>query len=164
MPTPPTLSRRSFLGGRKRNSDAIRPPWSPSEDVFTDQCRRCGDCISACETGVLIKGSGGFPEADFSRAGCTFCEQCNTACGDRILTKQHERWKILPQISQQCLARNQIHCRTCQELCEVEAIRFELVPGGVALPEIDLSLCSGCGECVADCPVEAIKMKKAVDK
>ena len=44
----------------------------------------------------------------------------------------------------------------CGESCEVRAIRFRQVPGGVALPEIDDAACTGCGACLASCPTSAI--------
>ncbi|WP_461534675.1 ferredoxin-type protein NapF [Spongorhabdus nitratireducens] len=156
-----TVSRRSLLRGRLRNSDAIRPPWSPEEDVFTDLCRRCGDCVAACETGLLINGSGGFPEADFKRAGCSFCEQCVTACSHKVLdATTGEPWSIIAQIKDTCLAANGVHCRTCQDQCEPEAISFQLQPGGIAQPSIDVSSCTGCGECISGCPVTAIEMQR----
>ena len=37
------------------------------------------------------------------------------------------------------------------------AIRFPLVAGGVPRPEIDTGACTGCGACVAPCPVNAIE-------
>ncbi len=155
-----TLSRRSFLRGRARQIDAFRPPWSPAEDVFTDECRRCGDCIAVCETGLLIKGSGGFPEADFSKAGCTFCEACIKACRYQVIEKGNECWALEARINDSCLAQNKVHCRTCQESCETEAISFQLIAGGIARPAIDTSLCTGCGECVSGCSAGSISIHR----
>ena len=160
MGTATSLSRRGFLRGKKKPVDIIRPPGSPPEKQFTDQCQRCGDCISACETGVLINGDGGFPEINFKKAGCSFCQQCSEACRHKILSNCEDHWSHRPRINNDCLALNKVHCRTCQELCEAETIGFQLAIGGIALPNINLEQCTGCGECVSGCPVDAIKMQR----
>ncbi len=161
MTTTASLSRRSLFRGRLHDNAAFRPPWSPDEDSFIDQCRRCGDCISACETGLLVKGSGGFPEADFNNAGCTFCGKCSQACTFNVLnSNQQTAWNLEARINESCLAVNKVHCRTCQEQCEPEAISFRLSAGGIAKPIIDSSICTGCGECVSGCPVDAINMHR----
>ncbi len=157
MSTISRLSRRGFLRGKRTPVDVIRPPGSSSEEQFTDQCQRCGDCVNVCETGVLVKGDAGFPEMNFNKAGCSFCHQCISTCEHQALNIRHQL-TVQPEINTQCLATNRVHCRTCQEFCEVEAIAFQLAAGGIALPQIDSNLCTGCGECVSGCPVNAIKM------
>lgn len=155
------FTRRHFLRGSLQQSTVFRPPWSPAEADFIDQCRRCGDCVSACETYLLKSGSGGFPEADFSHSHCSFCQACAKACQhDVIKLDRAQPWSIEPKINSGCLALNKTHCRTCQEHCEAQAITFQLKPGGVAHPQINPDICTGCGECVAGCPVNAISMKK----
>ncbi|MFK0573641.1 ferredoxin-type protein NapF [Endozoicomonas sp.] len=153
------ISRRRLLTGSRQEGTVIRPPWTPVEEDFIEQCRRCGDCVTACETGLLKKGSGGFPEADFSKAGCSFCQSCSDACQYHVIRKTEARpWNIAATITSRCLALNRVHCRTCQEICEADAITFKLQIGGVATPAIDIHLCTGCGECVAPCPVDTITM------
>jgi ferredoxin-type protein NapF len=44
-------------------------------------------------------------------------------------------------------------------MCDAGAIRFKPTLGGVTSPALDLSLCTGCGACVAPCPTQAISMK-----
>ncbi len=158
------ISRRRFLTGNRQEGTTFRPPWTPPEDEFIDQCRRCDDCIAVCETGLLKKGSGGFPEADFSQAGCSFCGSCSDACQHDVI-QQHViqetedvPWNILATINPQCLALNRVHCRTCQETCEARAISFTIKTGGVAIPSINTDQCTGCGECVSLCPITAISM------
>ncbi|USE34307.1 ferredoxin-type protein NapF [Endozoicomonas sp. SCSIO W0465] len=163
------ISRRRFLTGSRQEGPVFRPPWTPAETEFIDQCRRCDDCIAVCETGLLKKGSGGFPEADFSRAGCSFCAACSDACQYLVtqrnviqnnVTEKTEGtpWNILATINSHCLAMNRVHCRTCQESCAASAISFTLQTGGVAIPGIDTDQCTGCGECVSQCPIKAIAM------
>ena len=155
------LSRRQFLRGRRHHVDIIRPPWAISETLFTDQCQRCGQCIAQCETHLLIKGSGGFPQADFSQAHCNFCAQCVAACQHGALNSDQQKpWTVVAQVSNRCLALNQIHCRICEEFCEPQAIGFQLRLGGLAAPMINSELCTGCGECVAACPAQAMGMEQ----
>ncbi|MRI32412.1 ferredoxin-type protein NapF [Endozoicomonas sp. OPT23] len=157
-------SRRHFLRGRIADSDTLRPPWSIDESLFVDQCRRCNACVEQCGTDLLVKGSGGFPEADYSKGFCTFCEKCVEACEHQALVITESPWQQLPVITDKCLAMNKVFCRTCEESCEVEAIRFQLKLGGIAQPLIENDLCTGCGECIADCPVQALVMKKTAKK
>src|SRR5574338_593991 len=58
----------------------VKTPRAGAEADFTARCSRCGDCLSACPTGILRKGEGGFPVVDFSRGECTFCGDCVNAC------------------------------------------------------------------------------------
>ena len=140
--------------------ESLRPPWSIDESLFTDQCQRCDACVESCETGLLVKGSGGFPEADYQKGFCTFCKKCVDACDHKALVLTSVPWQQKPEFTNTCLAANKVFCRTCEESCEVEAIRFQLKPGGIAQPELAPELCTGCGECIADCPVQALTMNK----
>lgn len=152
-------SRRNFMRGSSGGSMMpVRPPWSLPESLFTQLCTRCGDCIQHCETGILQKGDGGFPETLFDSGGCSFCEKCVQACKPgalRIMTGTTP-WQLRAFISSSCLAQQKVVCRTCGERCEVGALRFRLEKGGVATPQINLDICNGCGMCVADCPSHAI--------
>lgn len=152
--------RRAFLQGRRPSMAAapFRPPWAIAEPRFLDLCSRCNDCIDACPTDLLIQGAGGFPEADFNSAHCTFCGDCRQACQTGALNPTPDiiPWSLLARIGEDCLPRQGVDCRTCGERCDIGAIRFAPRLGGPALPEIDAARCTGCGECVADCPTRAI--------
>ena len=62
------------------------------------------------------------------------------------------------RFGEDCLARQQVVCRTCAEMCDVGAIRFVLHAGKVAQPELVADRCTACGDCVADCPTLAIQL------
>lgn len=62
------------------------------------------------------------------------------------------------QFSPKCLAQRNVVCRSCGEICEVAAIRFSPRIGGAALPAIQDSTCTGCGECLPVCPTQAISL------
>ena len=151
-------NRRRFFGSHLPRVAPFRPPWSLAEDAFVDCCTRCDDCIKVCPTALLARGDGGFPVADFSAASCTFCGECVKACktGAIPFSPDREPWQFTVRIDEGCLARQRVECRVCGESCEVRAIRFRQVPGGVALPEIDDAACTGCGACLASCPASAI--------
>ncbi len=159
-------SRRNLFRGRINRVGGIRPPWSLPENSFLNTCERCSDCINTCETNLLKKGEGGFPVADFSNAECTFCEACVEACSFGALTKLDNQppWQITASINDTCLAKNRVHCRTCSEQCEIEAISFQLAPGGIALPALDTDQCNGCGACISGCPVSAIAMQPSTEE
>lgn len=153
-------SRRQFFRLKKPEDTPLRPPWSLPESDFLDLCQRCNQCVSSCQSGPLIVGSGGYPEADFNKAGCTFCGDCADACKTGALQRNgRPAFQSKPQVQQNCLAQQKVHCRTCSEMCDEEAISFHLSAGSVATPDIDSDQCTGCGECVSACPVDAITMR-----
>lgn len=157
------LSRRGFLRGRVKTPEKapLRPPWAVSEDRFTELCTRCMDCVPACSEKIIVKGDGGYPTLDFTRGECTFCGDCLPVCEPKALQRisdDQEPWGYRASIGKDCLALRAVVCRTCGEWCEWRAIRFELKPGGVAIPHLDISQCNGCGACVKPCPTRAIKV------
>ena len=162
--------RRRFFGGRVREGAVlrpiVRPPWSLSEDRFTDLCTRCDDCAKVCPNHLIQRGDAGFPVLDFSLAACTFCTECVRVCTTGALVRDAAAapWKVLAHIGDGCLATQKLECRVCGEACEAGAIRFRPTLGGVASPELDSSVCTGCGACVAPCPVRAIECRPPVSR
>ncbi|RMF13418.1 MAG: ferredoxin-type protein NapF [Gammaproteobacteria bacterium] len=153
-----SLTRRQLF--TRRRQPAVRPPWALAEEAFVSACTRCGDCIRMCEAQVLIKGDGGFPEFDASRGECTFCEVCVQACTTHALDlAQASVQPARPVLSEACIAQKGVECRICGDQCEAEAIVFRPRPGGRFEPELNLTACTGCGACVAPCPVRAIVLK-----
>lgn len=155
------LSRRQLLRGRQTS---IRPPWSVAEPLFIDQCTRCGDCIEACPGHIIEKGQGGFPSINFQLGECDFCGDCVTHCKAGVLQrsameKEQAPWSLKVSIADGCISLKGIVCRSCGEQCYERAISFRPQVGGISLPEIDLSACTGCGACVGPCPVKAVSLK-----
>lgn len=152
-------SRRRFLGGRAPAPAPFRPPWSASESLFLDRCTRCDDCVKACPTGLLTRGPGDYPVADFSTAACTFCGDCSRACATGAIGRDVAQtpWFFGIAIGEGCLAAQNVECRVCGEICDVSAIRFRPRIGGVALPDVDNTACNGCGACIPTCPVLAVQ-------
>jgi len=138
-------------------------PWVHSETSLTSDCTRCGKCASVCETNIIIKGDGGFPTVDFSRGECTFCYQCAEVCPEPIfLPRSVSPWQAKATINESCLAKKNVECRSCGELCDTVAIQFKLQLNQVAQPVINLDECNGCGACVAVCPTDSIQVSNRV--
>lgn len=154
----PNPVRRAFLRGRVRvQAHPLRPPWAHAELSFVDACTRCGDCLAACPEKILVAADGGFPEIDFTRGGCTFCGECVSACAAGALSREASTRAIVARVDDGCLAGRGVHCQSCRDVCEPEAVRFEY-RHSVPVPQIDFDACSGCGACVASCPADAISM------
>lgn len=150
-------SRRSLFNRRK--STAIRPPWVREDIEFTDICTRCSACITACETQIIRKGDGGFPELSFQDNECTFCTLCAKACPEALFDLTQTPWHYKAHVQDNCLTQQGIWCQSCKDACEPRAITFTLSIGKAPTPKIDLNLCTGCGACVAPCPSQAIQIK-----
>lgn len=153
------VSRRGFLAGRGRDAVSIRPVGALPTSLFLETCTRCDSCISACPEGIIVRGSGGFPEIDFGRGACTFCDSCTEACDTGALVPDAE-WPWRAVVEDSCLSASGVACRVCEDQCEATAIRFRLIPGGRSQPRIDIAGCTGCGACVAPCPADAIRLDR----
>lgn len=155
------VSRRQFMRGDfKARRPPQRPPWALAEEAFLDACSRCGECLPACPTRIIVLVRG-YPEVDFKRGECTFCGACATACKEQALLRSGSEtapWTLKAQVTENCLAKRGVECRVCGDPCPVTAIRFSPRLGGPPLPEVDASSCTGCGACVAPCPVAAINL------
>ncbi|MBL4830209.1 MAG: ferredoxin-type protein NapF [Aliivibrio sp.] len=153
--------RRLFRRSSEKGIDTQqRMPWIHNQAQFTDDCTRCGKCLDICETNIIIKGDGGFPAIDFTKGECTFCKKCSDVCPEALFDLDVAPvWLHKVTINSDCLATKSVECRSCSELCEPMAIKFQLTIGNVAQPRLDLDKCTGCGACVAICPVSAISMK-----
>lgn len=155
------ISRRQFLRGNFSGSNAVpRPPWALAEAAFASACTRCGDCLSACPQHILVLDREARPTLDFGRGECTFCGKCVDACQPQALVKREGEppWLLKATIRENCLARANVVCRACGDACPVQAIRFRPAIMAAARPEVDASLCTGCGACYAPCPAQAIKL------
>lgn len=158
MTTINTARRAFFRGNAVRIAHQV--PWAI--DAFEDACRRCDDCVRACEEAILTAGDGGFPTVDFRRGGCTFCGACVAACQYGALDRAvSPPWRLAAGIGENCLSARGITCRSCGDACGAGAIRFCLAVGGRALPELDQAQCTGCGDCVAICPANVIQIEEA---
>jgi ferredoxin-type protein NapF len=158
------IKRRSFLQGRSATAviAPARPPWAATPDsVFAARCTRCGDCARDCPRKVLKIGDGGFPVIDFTEAGCSICGDCARVCTTGAIARAERQepfsWRV--KVSDTCLARQGVECRICGDACDAGALRFTPARGGISQMRIELESCTGCGECIATCPVQALAVE-----
>lgn len=149
-------SRRQFFRSLGGHGAVRRPPWTGAD--LTAHCVRCDACIEACPEGVLFQGGGGYPEIRFTRDGCTLCGACVEACDAPVFDTGRPAFPWHAMVQSHCLALADIHCQSCQDACEWQAIRFPPVLGRPPRPEIASDACTGCGACQALCPNDAIRL------
>lgn len=152
-------TRREFFFGQRNSNQSLHPLGALAAGDFHDACTRCSACEKACPEKIITPGDGGYPTLDFTKGGCTFCHSCIDACGTGALTSD-ANWPYHAEVADSCLSLKAVQCRICQDQCDQQAIRFRLVTGGRAQPLIDEADCTGCGACVAPCPIQAISIKK----
>lgn len=152
------LSRRQILTAKLRALPAVlRPPWTG--DDFEARCNACGECIQACPRQVLRVDAQNYPFVDYSNTGCDFCGECAKSCDTGAIRERATPWDVEVKILARCLAVQGTVCRSCEEICEEEAVSFRLGLNGKSCPVINAQACSGCGFCVAPCPTRAITIQ-----
>ncbi len=146
-----TLSRRGFLTGQRQNMpDGFPLPWW----LHQPGCDGCGRCVNACDTQIIVLQT--LPFIDFSHGECTFCAACADICPQPLFApRDTQPWRLSIKIDDRCVAFQGVNCRSCQESCEQQAITFHFNRLGVAQPKIHPENCTGCGACLAPCPVSA---------
>lgn len=154
--------RRGLLSGRGMSDAApMRPPWTDEYRVAAF-CTRCDACLDACPEGVLTHGQGSFPAFDpaLGSGACTFCGVCATVCEDGVFDLSRlQPWSLNATIEPTaCLAHAGIHCSSCSDVCDDNAIKMPARIGGPPTPEVLSDKCTGCGACVGTCPGSAIKL------
>lgn len=157
-----SISRSQFLRGDWRgDKPELLPPWAIPEPGFSNTCDGCGDCVSACSEKIITISPRKRPQLDFSQRGCTFCGDCADVCNPGALLRTLPLPRQLEAvINDSCLSKRGISCVRCIEECEHDAIVTQPALGGRIDLFIDQNLCTGCGSCVAVCPVSAVFMKK----
>ncbi len=163
------IGRAEFLRGDWVGRNRATPlPWTIPTPQFFDACTRCDACIDACPQAIVERGRDGYPRLNFSGNSCTFCGECVQSCdhgafhvisADTQLEQQPTMLRAV--IHKECFAYANILCRACEETCDAEAISFRPTLQKVPQPEVDTSLCNGCGECYRFCPADAIRMSLA---
>lgn len=155
--------QRGDLRGRKSD---LRPPWALSEPAFSIACNGCGECVTACEQKIIFLSPNKLPRLNFSRGGCTFCGECSSACETGAIKRAHEPgelpWTVQAGITDSCLEKRGANCMRCFEECEYDAIVARQSSGGQRKVQIDKLVCTGCGMCIATCPVDEITLECAV--
>lgn len=135
----------------------LRPPYNNDESLFHNECSKCDAiCATVCEEEIIRIASDNTPYLDFSRNGCTYCDDCATACEYGVLTLENKRF-IDANISinkSNCVSWNATMCFSCKDPCLDNAIDFK----AMFMPEIN-EKCTSCGFCISRCPTSAIDIK-----
>ncbi|PHR56914.1 MAG: ferredoxin [Arcobacter sp.] len=148
-----------FRGNSETESELIlRPPYNNDESLFHNECSKCeGLCATVCEVEIIKIAEDKTPYLNFDKSGCTFCDDCVSACDFGVLTleaKSDVQAKINISVSS-CLAWNDVMCMSCKDPCLDNAIIFQ----GLFKPIIDESKCTACGFCISRCPAFAIEVE-----
>ncbi len=177
------ITKHAVEKARKNAENWIRPPFAIEEFDFLIACNRCGDCIDACQYGVifpLASRLGGkvfaTPAMDLNNQACHLCEDwpCVQACETTALKSPFNKTndesviideisaKQLPEIAivsinvEACLPYNGPECGACH-VCPVE----NAMSWVMEKPSINTEYCIGCALCRDACIVEpkAINVK-----
>lgn len=165
-------ARRRLFRGRVHTKQVFRLPWVINEAVFTSGCTQCQDCINSCETNIIVKDDDGFPTIDFNLGECTFCNKCIDVCEqplfssnfsddtkieDNIAKNETKKpWAATLEITDKCLAKNNIYCQSCRDECETSVIKFNYLNSSIPEPSLNDADCTQCGACISSCPQDAI--------
>ncbi len=170
--SPENPSRRGFFTGSlltRQGRDQVvkqvkRLGLSPPDLATISSASNCANCEAFCARSCpqeIIKIHPkshklmGQPYLDFSSNGCTFCQQCHSACPK---TGKQEAVAVSlgkARLNQQnCYAWLNIGCKSCINICPDHLISFDKKDN----PTIQLQNCSGCGICIKVCPATAIQV------
>ena len=145
----------------KESSDSdvvLRPPYFSDIDAFGLECQSCNaECATVCQEQIIIIGEDKTPYLDFSKRGCTYCDECAIACPSDILLVEN-RSNVYANVvinESKCLSWQGVMCFSCKDPCLEDAIDFK----AMFTPTIN-EKCTSCGFCIGRCPTEAIDIVK----
>ena len=148
----------SSLTGEKRETAPIRPPYYIDINAFDTECQNCdGRCATLCQEQIIIIQEDKTPKLDFSKNGCSYCDDCAIACEADVL-RVEDRKVISAGIrinEVNCLSWQGVMCFSCKDPCLDDAIDFK----AMFMPTINQEKCTSCGFCISRCPSGAIDIK-----
>jgi len=143
---------------KKEKTVLLRPPYYNDEDAFDRECQNCdGLCATSCQEQIIIIGEDKTPRLNLTQSGCTYCDDCATACEPGVL-KLEDKKLINAGIrinESSCMSWQGIMCFSCKDPCLEDAIEFK----AMFMPTIDQEKCTSCGFCISRCPSYAIDIK-----
>jgi NapH/MauN family ferredoxin-type protein/MauM/NapG family ferredoxin protein len=159
-----------LLGRGSSPTTVIRPPGARKEEHFLSTCVRCGECMRVCPSQglrpVIFEGSlyALYTPQLIPRIGeCQQCMLCWKVCPTGALVEVDAASMKIGTASinrDTCLEWNDVSaCLVCAEVCPYQAVEV-LSPQGKGAgrvsrrPQVNRSLCSGCGTCEHHCPQE----------
>jgi ferredoxin len=172
----------------------VRPPGAVPEEIFRQQCIRCGECLKACPGNVLQPaalelGLDGLwtPKVTADWSGCKpYCNNCGNVCPTGAIRalpieeKRAARIGLAVVNKKTCLPNaGREECGLCEEECSAagyNAIEFirtgieydqrgTIIEGsGFLAPVVLEKKCVGCGLCQAKCYATNVKEKKLLEQ
>jgi ferredoxin len=160
------------LLNKEKREIAISPPGSLSHENLIRKCTSCHLCVSKCPSNVikpafLEYGIAGImqPILSFEKGFCNYdCTVCSTVCPSGAITsidknkKHHTQIGRVQLIIEKCIVyTDKTHCGACSEHCPTQAVSMVPYKNGLTIPQIDVSICVGCGGCEYICPSKPYK-------
>lgn len=161
------------IGKARANNAVLRPPGAIEEHEFTGQCVRCGNCIRACPSKIILPdigqaGISGFmaPLVSYKKGYCLEnCSDCTNVCPSGALEKlpleiknKYIIGEALLNPSLCFLVRGVNDCDICVRSCPFDAVQIYWDEEAyVAYPVVDPLKCNGCGACELFCPTGEVK-------
>ena len=148
-----------FKEEKEQESILMRPPYFADISAFATECLKCdGKCATLCQEQIIIIGADKTPFLDFSKSGCTYCDDCAHACEFGVLNlEDKKRIDVDVFINQAtCMSWSGVMCFSCKDPCLEDAIEFR----AMFMPTIDPNKCTACGFCISRCPSYAIELKE----
>ncbi|WP_345993059.1 ferredoxin-type protein NapF [Sulfurimonas sp. HSL-1716] len=143
---------------KKKKESYIRPPYYEDESLFYSECEKCdGKCATVCKEEIIKIAGDKTPYIDFSKNGCTYCDECAHSCEYGVLVLENKK-NINAKVvinKKKCYSWSGIMCFTCKDPCLDNAIDFQ----AMFMPVIDDSKCTACGFCINVCPAASIDIK-----
>jgi polyferredoxin len=155
------------LRAKATNAKAIVPPGAKGIKHLKQHCTACHACIAECPSKVIRPALGEYgldgmmlPVMDYSHAFCNYeCTECSNVCPNGALEPLRVEEKIKVQIGKAhfrsglCIVvTDETDCGACDEHCPTKAVHMVPFRDGLLIPEVNTSLCIGCGGCEYICP------------
>jgi ferredoxin len=157
---------------REERNNPVTPPGAGNFDDFNAKCTACSLCISVCPTNVLrpsLKEYGIWgmmqPVMNYGKGFCDYdCIACSEVCPTNALSlltveaKKRTKLGVSHFIKDNCIVKiGKTPCGACSESCPTKAVYLVPYEGNLLIPEVDPSLCIGCGHCEYSCPMTPFK-------
>jgi len=136
----------------------IRPPYNGDINAFDIECQNCeGLCATSCQEQIITIGKDKTPRLNLLKSGCTYCDDCATACEADVLKIEDKKLiNVGIRINESnCMSWQGVMCFSCKDPCLEDAIEFK----AMFMPTIDQEKCTSCGFCISRCPSNAIDIK-----
>jgi Polyferredoxin len=159
----------AWANGKSKNKKIpLIPPGGQGLEPFTKKCTACHLCVVKCPSQV-IRPAGleyGFnymlkPHVVYDKAYCNYeCTICSEICPNGALQKLTKEEKVTTQVGyvhfekDLCITYvDGTDCGACSEHCPTQAVKMVPYKDSLRVPEIDPTICVGCGGCEYICPV-----------